>query len=209
VLRFEQRSGGQQPLALPLCYTEKHGPPENRTPHSLIASETRRPWNMAARMRPRRGPSHTGDATIPRSLERVRRLNSIGACQHAAQEPHANLSAFNLQFSKDALNQTCSTVHVMNLGWKAGLEPSYDSRHRRVPRPLRLRPPCGSGTNRTPVTRFGIAFVATTRTQTTTEGTGCAPIPSVNSQELRCDSYEAAIVPSGRATDQPNDFALR
>jgi hypothetical protein len=24
VLRFEQRSGGQQPLALPLCYTEIH-----------------------------------------------------------------------------------------------------------------------------------------------------------------------------------------
>ena len=69
-----------------------------RESNALVAFATHRrsrstPYRSATtpRMRSRRGPSRTGDATLPRSRERVRRPRSSGECQHAAQEPHANL----------------------------------------------------------------------------------------------------------------------
>ena len=122
------------------------------------------------RMRSRRDPSHAGRrgaAPIAGAREAAQRAAARTKC--AAQEPHARTSGYDSVFK----GRIEPDVHDRARGkaWGDRRDSnSFRSLHKRVPRPLRLRPPCRPGTNRTPVTRFGVAIAATTRTFETKRG---------------------------------------
>ena len=83
-----------------------------------------------------------------------------------------------MQFSKDVLNYTCTSVHVDELGWPMGLPPTSARVTGERLENFGLDHHAGPGRIERPCARFGIALVATTRAREKTEGTGCAPIPS-------------------------------
>ena len=167
-----------------------------RESNTLVALATRR---RSRSMPYRSATTPNAISSRPFSRRKTRRCpdresarggsTSNGTCQRAAQEPHARTSGYDSVFK----GRIEPDVHDRARGkaWGDRRDSnSFRSLHKRVPRPLRLRPPCRPGTNRTPVTRFGIAIVATTRTRTNERGDRLRADPLVKltgvSERLRC-----------------------
>ena len=148
-----------------------------------------------------------------------RESNALVACathRHSKSTPYrsATTPGLRIQFSKDALNQTCTTVHVMKFGVTDQTRTDFNRLHKPAPRPLRPRSPCRPGRSRTAFVRFGIALVAVTRTRTNTEGTGLRRSPrgthkSFGASVMTWRSYLPAARRTSRTISRSDDTNSR